>query len=404
MRHKTGSTYLRLVILSALSDLSNVQKTDYITTMKKKKTPLYEIKLDGPDQGVQFVSVVKDPAIEINWHAFSTQTSLEFAQISEEKRMLAGPMLIPDLKIYRRDADGNEYDVFFSKETIELAAKKFFKSLNNLNINEEHGDTKVPGYIVESWFVDSESDKSKKYGFSLPEGTWFGVIHIEDQDYWDTMIKGGKVRGFSVEGLMGLQQKQTHNMEKFAMIETVDGIEVYTKSDSPMLTVGDEVYVEVEGVESPAPDGEHELVSGMILVVEAGKIVEIKEKVAVEDVSVDEATEIVEEMAEVAPEVVEEVMAEPMVEVQVTSEDLEALRSEMNATIADMATRISALEAALAEAKSVSEEMSAKVEKMSKFNSGLPEETTPKVVELSTNTKTSSRLASLEAVASFRSK
>lgn len=376
--------------------------------MKKKKKPLYEIKLDGPDQGVRFVSVVRDPAIEINWHAFSTQTSLEFAQISEEKRMLAGPMLVPDLKIYRRNEDGIEYEVFFSKETIELAAKKFFKSLSNLNINEEHGDTKVPGYIVESWFVDSESDKSKKYGFSLPEGTWFGVIHIEDQDYWDTMIKGGKVRGFSVEGLMGLQQKQTHNMEKFAKIDTVDGVEVYTKSESPMLTVGEEVYVMVDEVEAPAPDGEHELVSGMILVVADGKIVEIKEKVVVEATEeVSETTELVEEMAEVVeetPEVVEEVMAEPIVEVQVTPEDLETLRTEMNAVIADMATRISALEAALAQANEVSEEMSSKVEKLSKFNAGLPEEVAPKKVELTTNTKTSGRLASLEAIASFRSK
>jgi len=375
--------------------------------MKKKKLPKYEIVLDGENLGVSFVSVVQNPAIEINWQAFSTSETLVdnldlqtedpdtqwesemigFASISNEQRMLAGPLLVPDLMIYRKDEGGKEYEVYFSKETIQLAVKKFFKSLNNLNINEEHSEKKVPGYIVESWIVSAESDKSKTFGFNLPEGTWFGVIHIEDEQYWNDMVKTKQVRGFSVEGLMSMQQKSTKEMEQFAKAETVDGVEVYTKTEGETIAVGDEVYVMIDGAEMLAPDGDHTLTTGETLVVVSGKVVEIKKA---QD----------EEMAEeVAPVEAAEVIQEP---VQI---NLDEIRTEFNAALTDLATRLAAVEAQLSEAKAKNAEMEEKVEKMSKFQSETPKEvvSVKKEVTLSTSKpSTNSKLAALEAAAAFR--
>ena len=357
--------------------------------MKKKKLPKYEIVLEGEKLGVSFVSVVQNPAIEINWQTFSSQeTDFSFASVSNEKRMLAGPLIVPDLMIYRKGEDGKEYEVYFSKQTIELAIKKFAKSLNGLNVNEEHSETSVPGFIVESWLVSGESDKSKTMGFSLPEGSWFAIIHIEDEGYWNEMVKTNKVRGFSVEGLMSMQQKQTLSMEKFAKIDTVDGVLIYTKSESEMMSVGEEVFTMNGETEEVVADGEYMLSTGMTMVVVEGKIFEIKEKVEEE------------EMAEVAPI---EVATEP---VQV---DIEAIRTEFNAALIDLATRLSAVEATLAEEKDKNAEMNDKVEKMSKFQSESPKKTVnsmpaKKEVTLSTDkvASTNSKLSAVEAIAAYR--
>lgn len=322
--------------------------------MNKTKRKLFEMKLDSLDQGVQFISVVKSPAIDVNWHAFSEDHSSDFKFASEEKRMLAGPFMIPDMKIYRKSGD-EEFDVYFSKETIELAVKKFAKQLRNLNLNEDHKDVPVPGFIMESWIITSENDKSKEFGFSsLPIGTWFGIVHIEDETYWNTKIKNGEVRGFSIEGIMSLENKTNQSMKKFAAVTTVDGVEVYTKSESEMIAIGDEVFVQVDGVEAPAPDGEHKLESGMTLVVSEGKVAEIKE------VETDEEVDL-----EITPEEQTTVITEVM-------QILDPKFEEMSTIIADLAVRISALEAELVKANESREEMSKKVENFEKFAKAKP--------------------------------
>lgn len=328
---------------------------------RKRKLPLYEVKLSDPKNSVSFISVVKNPAIDVNWMAFSKTQKLDFATVSEEKRMLAGPFMIPDIKIYREDDEG-PYEVYFSKDTIELASKKFFKSLNNLNVNEEHTDKRVPGYIVESWIItDSEKDKSSTLGFSLPVGTWFGIIHVEDETYWTEMIKTNKVKGFSVEGLMTQIKKQ--NMKKFEKVVTVDEVTFYTKGDTP-FAVGAEVFTEVDGEEVAVADGTYTLEDESTLVVTDGIIVELTAKVEV----------VEEEMEEIVEPVIEDTTVDAI-------EELKARFEAIEATLVDIATRVDALEAAKVEVEEIKEELSA----VKKFNSNLPgTKKIVKKVELST--------------------
>jgi hypothetical protein len=42
-------------------------------------------------------------------------------------------------------------------------------------------------------------DKSKMYGYDLPNGTWFVKMKIENDEMWDK-IKGGELKGLSIEG------------------------------------------------------------------------------------------------------------------------------------------------------------------------------------------------------------
>jgi hypothetical protein len=127
-----------------------------------------------------------------------------FAAELAEKQMLVGPLMTPGKLIPRKDEEtGEEYQVFFSAETIEKIAYKMMqdKLLDSVNI-EHDGAVKVDdAYLVETWIVkDPEHDKSTLYGFQPMTGQWFGIYRIGDGRVWNEYVKTGKVKGFSVEG------------------------------------------------------------------------------------------------------------------------------------------------------------------------------------------------------------
>ena len=121
--------------------------------------------------------------------------------MSEEKRIVIGPLLIPNKMIERKGDDGESYYVYFSKETIRKIAEKFFKEMkhNNTDINHDESITQK-NTLLESWIVeDPIHDKSYNFGYRLPKGTWVGSYKVNDDETW-AQIKEGKLKGFSVAG------------------------------------------------------------------------------------------------------------------------------------------------------------------------------------------------------------
>ena len=49
-----------------------------------------------------------------------------------------GAALIPDKSIYRRNDKGDEYYIYFSKDTVRKASELFFKRSNHKNATYEH--------------------------------------------------------------------------------------------------------------------------------------------------------------------------------------------------------------------------------------------------------------------------
>ena len=135
-------------------------------------------------------------------YLFGTEknTKQYFAQ-DNEKQMVLGPAMIPNQKIFRKDAQGNPYYVYFTPETIKLIAQKYMKNKYTDNNDQMHdGEAVKDVYVVESWIKESENDKSTDYGFSeLPVGTWFVSMKINNPKVWE-QIKEGKLNGFSVSG------------------------------------------------------------------------------------------------------------------------------------------------------------------------------------------------------------
>ena len=131
----------------------------------------------------------------------SKLNKMQFQVTDEEQRIVVGPAMIPQSLIPRRSKDGEEYFVYFSKETIRNISEKFF-SLNHHNNTDVNHDEEVTtqNTLLESWIVeDAEIDKSRLYGYEPIEGSWFVSYRINDDETWDK-IKKGELRGWSISG------------------------------------------------------------------------------------------------------------------------------------------------------------------------------------------------------------
>jgi len=152
--------------------------------------------------GIDAISIVENPAIEEDFIALnSEQKEYHFAEVSKEKKIIMGAMLIPDKPIYRRDEENGEYYIYFSQDTIRKCMEMFFQNSNQSNATFEHKEPIKGLTMVESWIVeDTEKDKSNIYNLNVPVGTWMGTIKVENDVIWNEFIKTKKVKGFSIEG------------------------------------------------------------------------------------------------------------------------------------------------------------------------------------------------------------
>lgn len=170
---------------------------------------------ESDEVGVQAISVVNSPAVEVDWIALNKQVMLKASD--DEKRILTGVALIPSKQIYRYDDEIGEYYIFFSKETIEKASQLFLKESNQNNATYEHAYDFDGGIVVESWIVsDPEMDKAKHYGFNVPKGTWMISMKIENEKVWND-VKLNKVNGFSIEGFFA-DKMQLKKLSKDEML------------------------------------------------------------------------------------------------------------------------------------------------------------------------------------------
>ena len=155
----------------------------------------------GDDEvtGIEAISVVENPAIEEDFIALKNE-EIKLAEISGDKRILLGALLIPNKPIYRRNGD-DEYYIYFSKETVEKASQLYLQNGNQNKATLEHQHSINGLTLVESWIVEDEThDKSRKYGLNVPVGTWMGAVKVNNQEIWETYVKEKRVKGFSIEG------------------------------------------------------------------------------------------------------------------------------------------------------------------------------------------------------------
>jgi len=200
---------------------------DYYEDMKETKIVELVIEDDNQELAIDAISLVTAPAIEQDFVFFGKEkNNLTFAKVDEEKRMLISPALIPEKTIFRYDPQtDSEYFVFFSKETVRRASELYLKHNNHHKATYQHQD-RVSGVLtVESWIKEGDMDKSKMYGFDLPNGTWFVKMRIDNNDLWNK-IKEGELKGLSIEGYFTnkfeqMQEKKPTDLEILSALNEI---------------------------------------------------------------------------------------------------------------------------------------------------------------------------------------
>lgn len=187
-----------------------------------KGLPVIEMTIDGDGLAVDAVALVDKPAIQRTFQMFNDeQHKVMFAIQDEDRHIISGALMLSDTPIFRTDPKRGDFYCVFSKETIEKIAVKFFENgyQSNVNLQHNNGEMLQGLTMFESFISDKSRGILPMKGFEdCPDGSWFGSFKIKNEDAWQ-LIKEGKVKGFSVEGLFSLAA-----LEKDEFLEELEKI------------------------------------------------------------------------------------------------------------------------------------------------------------------------------------
>lgn len=171
--------------------------------------PVYELKIsENPQDELQVYAVagVDKPATGVDFFAFSEQEStMNFAEVNMEEGIVIGAAMIPNKLIYRKNEDGKEFNVFYTKETIQQIAVKFFEKDFQKNFNLMHDpNQQKDGVVFFQSFIKDTAKGIAGLRAEDPEGTWYLGAKINNEEV-KADIKAGKIKGWSVEGYFKMQ-------------------------------------------------------------------------------------------------------------------------------------------------------------------------------------------------------
>jgi hypothetical protein len=298
--------------------------------------PIIELTLEDLEQGVDATALVENPAIQRNWMAFKEHKSYEFKTHNEEKRILAGALMVADFPMYR-NMNGKEFFVKFSSETIEQLADRMVLNNKLTAFNFEHDAKKelADMHIQQFFIINTELGVNTPIGFEeLPNGSLFAFVKVNNEQVWNDYVKTGIVKGFSIEGNFATKEEfseQTFLKEFQTIINMTDKKTANTKLDELMakaksffsedykekeedkkeeevkmaeatLTDGTKVMYEGELAEgtivlledgTAAPDGEHTFEDGTVISIEGGQVVAVAKPMTEQEMAIQKLTEMV---------------------------------------------------------------------------------------------------------------
>lgn len=264
-----------------------------------RELPIIDLTADNLEEGLNEIALVENPAIQKSFFAFKEDEEpqeYKFQTIDEEKRILAGALLVADFPIYRNQ-NGKEFYARFTKANIEKIVDKAVKNklIDKFNFEHQTGDLINDIYIQQHFIVDSVNGvNAPNYYPTLSDGSWFGFIKVNNDEVWNDYVKTGKVKGFSIEGLFGAEKIENNtnkmkqeNQSKFNSI--VEGLKKLMFGEEPTmtektLTNGSIVVITGELMAgsdivnkdgSAIEDGQLTAEDGTIIVVEGGKVKEV---------------------------------------------------------------------------------------------------------------------------------
>ena len=169
-----------------------------------KELPIYKIFVD-PDlddnSGVYSVSLVEKPAIQTNFIYFEEQKAL-ISMSDDEKRIVTGVLLRPDILIYRNLPPFGEMYWTLEASSIETIRDKFHKQNNGKNVTIDHKLSVEDCYLIESYIVDRDKGLLPSEFSDIEDGSWVVSYKIENDEVWNAIKVDKSFKGFSVEGVV----------------------------------------------------------------------------------------------------------------------------------------------------------------------------------------------------------
>ena len=256
--------------------------------------PVKYFDLKDSSAGIFAMGLVEDPAIGREWIMLSKKKPTEtfkLATVDEEKQIVSGIALVPEMDIYREDKDGKGYNLRFTKETIFELGQGIIRNNVHSETTLDH-DKKIEGvHLCEIWYID---DVTSKKALKLDPNPTLGSLalsyKVEDKTVWDEYIKTGKLTGFSIEASESKLSKQL-NINKMSKPNLLDGLkslissfneevnlaEFVTEDGAVTLVAealeqGNPIFVKEGEEEIAAPDGSYLFEDGMTVTVVDGVI------------------------------------------------------------------------------------------------------------------------------------
>ena len=173
--------------------------------------PIYNALINDEDDGLVCVSIVNEPATEINYVLFNKDKQKQtFAIINEEKHLLSSVIMICDVPIYRYSESIGEYYIKYNAETIKKMAQKMLADGTfNIFDFDHNGERLENGKIqlVELYIKDEDKGINPNF-IDVPNGSLMATYKIEDDGIWE-MVKSGEYNGLSLEGYFSIEECQT---------------------------------------------------------------------------------------------------------------------------------------------------------------------------------------------------
>ena len=298
--------------------------------------PIIELTLEELEQGIDATALVENPAIQRNWMAFKEHKDFKFKTHNEEKRILAGALMVADFPMYR-NMNGKEFFVKFSSETIEQLADRMVLNNKLTAFNFEHDSKKelADMHIQQFFIINTELGMDTPKGFDeLPNGSLFAFVKVNNEQVWNDYVKTGIVKGFSIEGNFATKEefseqqiiKELEQINKISnMSEALKKLNELTdklkakfssevapteepkkeeevKMGGASLTDGTKVMWDGELEEgtivlledgTAAPDGEHTFEDGTVISIEGGQVVAVAKPMSEQEMAIQKLTEMV---------------------------------------------------------------------------------------------------------------
>lgn len=166
---------------------------------------IFKINIDDNDQlGMDAISLVEYPAVEVNFLAFSQEEKMNFTQLNEEKREITGVVCLADTPILRKNEQFGVHYILFEKDTIRKMMLRYFKNGLGNQVNIEHQGDMVEGLtMVESYIKDSKRNIAPVEFKDVPDGSWIATFKVENDEVWNAIKEKHSLRGFSLQGMFG---------------------------------------------------------------------------------------------------------------------------------------------------------------------------------------------------------